>query len=269
MNLLRWKLILLGAFIFSSIAQAQDIDLIGNASWTKRGSRIRIHADEIHNNLETRTGFLRLQIWATAEPYDGVSDITGYVIGTYNLGTLGPGASFIDRTRTVRYRKPPPGLYYTTITLEENTTEGYVIVDSENFAGLVNLGGFGEGFAHFETTNGDVSFLGEVSWVAGNGRALITAERIVNERLSRTGSLRIRLWATDEPYLGGDVLEGFPMATTGVGRILPMSERTFQRRTSFRVPLLPGEYSVTMTLEEYFRGWNIVDYVTFQGTSLF
>lgn len=249
-------------------ASAQDIDLIGNASWTKRGTGIRIRADEVRNNLGTQSGFLRLQIWATAEPYDGVSAIVGYPIGTFNLGTLYPGQSFFNPSRTVRYRKPPAGLYYTTITLEENTTEGYQIVDYENFFGQVNLGGFGEGYAFFETSNGDVSFLGNIAWVAGDGRVLFDVERVVNDRASRTGSLRIRLWATDVPYDGGNSLQGYPMGHVGVGRLSPFSERTVLRRTRFRAPP-PDDYSVTMTLEEYFRGWNIVDYVTFDGRSLF
>jgi hypothetical protein len=251
-------------------ARAQELDLVGDTSWHKSGNGIRIFAERIENNRAAGTsGFLRLQIWATTNVYDGVSDITGYVLGTFNLDVLPVEFIFANASRVVRYNKPPPGLYYTTITLEENTTEGFVIADSENFEGLVNLGGFGQGSDFFENGNGDVSFVGDISWLAGNGRVNLFAEQILNERTTRTGNLRVRLWATSAPYQGEDVLQGYPLATKRVGRLSPESFiPNFSRTTSFRPPPI-GEYYVTMTLEEYFHGWNIVDYVTFEGTSIF
>jgi hypothetical protein len=168
--------------------------------------------------------------------------------------------------------RPPPGLYYTTITLEEQQTDGnFLIQDSENFDGLVNFGGFGEGAANFNVGNGDVGFVGDVSWLAGNGRVQLFAEQILNERATgRSGVLRIRLWATTTPYQGEDTLQGYPMTTKRVGRVNAQQYiSNFSRYAPFRPPPA-GEYYVTMTLEELVRGsWNIVDYVTFDGTSIF
>lgn len=267
---LRRNYLLLAALTLCVAARAQEIDLIGNTGWEKHGSRIRIHAQEIHNNRDTASGPLRLQIWATTDVYDGVSDITGYVLGTYNLRSLPGGSSLLDRSRFMRYRKPPPGLYYTTITLEEKAGGDFFIDDSENFAGRVNLGGFGEGTAHFDASNGDVSFLGDLSWLAGDGRVQIDLERVVNERASgRSGTLRVKLWATDAPFEGGtNSLVGFPLATRRVGRLSAMSEITFSGRAFFRPPP-PGEYNIVMTLEEYNRGWYIRDFANFPGLSLF
>jgi hypothetical protein len=270
--------VLLVALLLGPSLRGQEIDLVGNVNWQTFGRGIRIEAERIQNNRDRGVSdFLRLQIWATTNIYDGVSDITGYVLGTFNLGFLDANSSFVNVGRTVRFFRPPPGLYYTTITLEENTTDGFVIVDSENFVNsqdapdLVNFGGFGEGSAFFEMGNGDVGFVGNVSWLAGNGRVELAADQILNERASgRSGVLRFRLWATSTPYEGVGVLQGYPMATKRVGRVnagfyLP----DFSRVTFFRPPP-SGTYSVTMTLEELVRGrWEIVDFVTFAGESIF
>ena len=251
--------------------RAQDIDLVGNAGWDQYGSKLRIFSERIDNNRDVGTsGFLRLQIWGTTNVYDGLSDITGFSLGTFNLGGLPAGSPFVNLNRVVRFYRPPPGLYYTTMTLEEQTVGGsFYIVDSENFPGVVNFGKYGEGSANLGS-NGDVGFFGYVSWLAGGGRVQFYAEEILNQRASgRTGVLRARLWATSTPYDGG-ILQGYPMATTKVGRVYagpPLPN--YSRYASFRPPP-SGEYYVTMTLEELVRGyWDIVDYVNFEGTSIF
>ena len=253
-------------------ARAQELDMVGDVSWDQSGQGIRIFAERIENNRPSgASGFLRLQIWATDEEYDGVSDITGYILGTFNLGSLSANHIFVNVARTVRFFRPPAGIYYTTITLEEEDAEGnFIIVDSENFAGAVNFGGYGAGNVEFFESNGDVGFLGEVSWLSGDGRVQFFAEQILNERAERSGVLRLKLWATSTPYEGGDVLQGFPMAVKRVGRVDGgFYLENFSRRTNFRKPP-PGEYYVTMTLEELVRGrWEIVDYVTYPDLNLF
>ena len=271
MRIFQLNFFLLCAWVLCPTAHAQEIDLVGNVGWEKVGSRIRIHAERIQNNRGAGpSGLLRLQIWATTNIYDGVSNITGYVLGTLNLRSLPQGSFFENVNRLARYHHPPPGLYYTTVTLEEETPSGFVITDSENFNGRVNLGGFGEGSLNV-AGNGqtNITFVGAVSWSAGNGRVQFFAEEIFNERVSgRSGTLRVRLFATSTRYTGGDVLEGYLLATKRVGRLSAQSNISFSRSTFFHPPP-PGEYYVTMTLEEYFQGWNIVDYVTFDDTSLF
>lgn len=266
--------VLLFAVLFGVSARAQDIDLIGDIGWERAGGGIRIHAERIENNRDRGlSGFLRLQIWATDEVYDGVSGITGYVLGTFNLGSLNSGSYFANVSRIVRFFRPPPGLYFTTITLEEDTDEGFVIVDSENFdeppetLGAVNFGGFGQGSAADLGRNDDVGFVGDVSWLAGNGRVQFFAEQILNERAAgRSGILRLRLFATSTPYEGGQTLQGFPMATKRVGRVnAGFFLQNFSRQAFFRPPP-SGRYYVTMTLEELVGGaWNIVDFYTFDG----
>jgi hypothetical protein len=283
---LNLSLVLFSLLLLGPSLRAQDIDLVGATSWDRFGQRIRIEAERVDNNLTSgASGFLRLQIWATDEPYDGVSDINGYVIGTFNLGSLAAGSSFVNLSRFVRFFRPPAGIYYTTITLEEETVDGFQIVDSANFdqpaetLGAVNFGGFGEGSVDITVPNPNdyVGFFGDVSWLAGNGRVQIFAEQILNERAGgRSGVLRIRLWATSTAYDGGAALQGFPMATKRVGRVdAGFFIQNFSRTTFFRPPLT-GNYYVTMTLEELVRGrWEIVDFFTWEdglgpgGTRIF
>ena len=251
--------------------RAQDIDLLGDASWKQSGSQLRISAERIDNTRDLGTsGYLRLQIWGTTNIYDGLSDMTGFPLGTYNLGGLPAGSYFANLNRVVRYYRPPPGLYYTTMTLEEQTANGsFYIVDWENFPGVVNFGKYGAGSANLGS-NGDVGFFGYVSWLAGGGRVQFYAEEVLNQRTSgRTGVLRARLWATSTRYEGG-VLQGYPMATTRIGRVYAGSYLpNYSRYASFRPPP-SGEYYVTMILEELVgRYWNIVDYHTFEGRSIF
>lgn len=262
------------AVLSATPAFAQDLDIIGSVGWQKFGRGIQIRAEEVGNFASSGTsGFLRLQIWATDEPYDGVNDITGFPVGTLNLSRLEAGFSFFNISRVVRFVNPPPGIYFTTMTLEEEQSDGsFLIVDSENFGDPVNFGGYGAAFVEDIESAGDVTFVGDVWWEAGNGRVEIYAERIQNERdFGKSGVLRVRLWATSTPYDGGAVLQGWPMATKRVGRVLAGFYRPdFFARTFFRPPPPDAEYHVTMTLEEFVRGkWEIVDYITFPDQSRF
>lgn len=261
------------ALLSTTSLLAQGLDLVGNVSWDKFDQRILIQSERIQNNDASGTsGFLRLQIRATTEAYDG-NDINGWVIGTVNLGRLDAGFSFVNISRVTRYFKPPPGIYFTTITLEEEDVNGdFFIMDYENFAEPVNLGGYGAGFVNVEEAgDGDITFAGDVGWKSGNGRVEFFAQEIFNPRsFGRSGVLRLRLWATSEPYNGG-ILQGFPMATKRVGRLNANSSFVdFYGQTFFRSPPPDDYYFVTMALEEFVRGrWEIVDYVTYPDANLF
>lgn len=273
MKLLSLRISLLVALVFAGAAHAQELDLIGNAGWSKSGSRLHIRAAQIHNNREAgASGSLRLQIWATEAPYDGTNDIVGFVIGTANLRPLAAGADYFNVVKRVAYRRPPAGYYFTTITLEERYSDGsWLIIDSENFAGAVNLGGFGEGIVDLTlSTTSDISFSGEVSWFAGDGRVQLFAERIHNLRSSgRSGALRVRLFAGEEAYDPAETFYAFPMAGRSAGRIFASSAIEFNPRPARFRPPPPGEWFVTITLEEYNRGWIIQDYYTFLDLRLF
>ncbi len=263
--------------ILATLAQAQGLDLLGNVAWLQNKSRIRIEAGVIRNDSGVTSGLLRLQIWATTEPYNEVDDITGYVIGSATLPRLRNGDERRDVVKRVRYRRPPAGYYYTTITLEEKRGTTWYIVDSENFRdaeenpSLVNLGGFGEGLVTLEKSSSSLlTFLGDVYWQVGNGRAIFEVERIVNDAANRSGNLRVQLYASTNGYDPEQTFYAYPMAKKTVGRLSGGgSQRSFYpKSTSYRPPP-PGGWFITITLEEYDRGWVILDYYNFQDLRYF
>lgn len=114
---------------------SNGLDLSGTVSWVRSGSRINIKAERVANNSATRiSGTLRLRIWATSSPYVGGS-IRGYVLGTRRLGELEPDYEFRNIKGFVAFRRPPRGYFYTTMTLEEYSSSGWVIQDYISFSG--------------------------------------------------------------------------------------------------------------------------------------
>jgi hypothetical protein len=276
---LRFNLFLSAVCAWCFSVSAQELDLSGNVGWFKSGSRIRLEAALIENNRDFTSGLLRLQVWATTEPYDGVSDIVGYVIGSARLPRLGAGGELVNVVRRAAYRRPPADYYYTTMTLEERQGDQWLIVDSANLLDgdnqptLVNLGGFGFGAVDNLEPNGlnDLTFAETLEWLVGDGRAELTATEIRNERASGiSGAVRVRLFASTNGFTPGETFFAFPMATKRVGRIPGGGSVTqlISSRTRYRPPP-PSVWIITMTLEEYNRGWIIRDHYNFMDPRLF
>ncbi|HWN95779.1 MAG TPA: hypothetical protein VNT99_12150 [Methylomirabilota bacterium] len=239
-------------------------------SWRRVGTRIDISADRVINDsFGGISGTLRLQIWATTSPYFGGS-ISGYILGTRSLGQLEGGYQFTGVSGSVPFRAPPAGNYYTTMTLEEYTVNGYVIVDYTTFDGTSSFGGVAGGGGGGGGFNGDLSIGGFVSWASRGSRVTFTVGDISNDRDSgRSGSLRLRLWATTSPYDGGSIF-GYVLGTK---KLKPLYGNQYYsslvQPTTFRRPR-SGYYFTTLTLEEFTSdGWVIVDYVTFPGLTRF
>jgi hypothetical protein len=118
----------------STVSQG-SLDLTGSVGWSTRGRLINIRAGRVSNNSLTRTtGSLRLRVWATRSRYAGGS-MRGYVLGTRRLQPLAPGYYYTGISGDVALARPPRGSYYTTMTLEEYTTSGWVIRRHRNFSG--------------------------------------------------------------------------------------------------------------------------------------
>jgi hypothetical protein len=115
-----------------------------------------------------------------------------------------------------------------------------------------------------------VSFAGEVTWLSGDGRVRLLADSILNERAGgRSGPLRLRLWATSTPWHGETILQGYPLGRARLPRLRAGTAIALDR-TTFFYPPPPGEYSVTLTLEEWVRGrWEIRDWITYPDRNLF
>lgn len=258
-------------FLFLACAShAQEIDLVGRTGWQHYTRRLLvIYADLVENNRPSMTDSLFLTVHATAEPSGG--DFTGsYVVGSLPLGRLRADWTIEDINNLARYYPPPPGLYYTSMVLEEYHNGAYNAIDFEDLPGVVNFGAWGEAFGAGLGSNGDLYFDGEVSWKSENGRVLFSAGSIVSERGTRSRPLRLRLYATDAPYDGAE-LSGIPLATKALGRLRAgFAFQDYSRIARFRPPAEEGVYYTVLTLEERVgRTWFIVDYVAFPDASIF
>ncbi len=107
---------------------SSTVGLQGSAYWSISGNQINIQASKVVNLGTNTTGSLRLQVWVTRSRYTGGS-ISGYVVGTKNLGTLRAGYAYTGISGYVSYTRPPSGTYYDVITVEEYTSGGWVIRD--------------------------------------------------------------------------------------------------------------------------------------------
>lgn len=247
-----------------------SLSIVGNVSWSINGTKIDISSDEVLNNqLGGVSGTLRLRIWATTLPYSG-GTINGYVLGTRSLGTLSGGYQISNISGYVPYTPPPDGLYYTTMTLEEYTGSGYVIVDYVNFpasqyfstggSGGVDSGGGGGGALD------GIGLYGKLKYKlsAKKGTAQFQLGEIYNARSSGlSGLLRVRLWASNSYYAGG-TLTGYPIAERDMGQL---AGGYFYDNLSFTTSYSPppgGAYYLVLTVDEYSNGeWLIQDFYTF------
>jgi hypothetical protein len=272
---------LLASVLSLSSACCQEIDLIGRAGWQAYSKkRLEVYADQILNTRGAGlSGYLRFTVWATVEEDTGGDFSGSYAIAALDLDRLDAGDSYQDLDYLVYFYPPPPGLFYTSVSVEELVNNQYEVRDwidlrdSELPAnGIVNFGGVGEGRLDNLESNGDVTFLGDVTWNsnAGDGRVIVTIDEIRNERSEKTGPLRLQLIATEQPYDPNSAQTTWTLAKKGSSRLKPgWGFQSFYRSLKLDVPP-EGEYYVTLVLEEKFnKQWVPVDFAAFPGTSIF
>lgn len=257
-------------FLFLTCAlYAQEIDLAGRTGWYQYTRRLLgIYADLVQNNRPTTTDSLFLTVHATPDPSGG-NFVGSHVIGSLSLGPLSGNESITDIEYRARFYAPPPGLYYTAVALEEYNNGAYDAIDYEDLPGVVNFGMWGEGFSVGLGPNADLYFDGEVSWISENGRVLLSADLLANDRATKSGPLRLRLYATDALYEGGE-LAGVALATKALGRFRSGGGFQYYSRIARFRPPPEGTYYTVLTLEERVgRIWYIVDHVAFPNASIF
>lgn len=242
-------------------ASGGELSLSGDISWNRSGNSVNIAASRVSNDLDYRTGSLRLQLWATATPYPGGS-ISGYILGTRPLDPLPAGYYYSDISGNVSFHAPPAGLYYTTVTLEEYDN-GWVIVDYVTFQGQSNFGGSAP-----DPSGSDLDLSGSLSWKLRDNQIDIRAGRVSNQSNGRSGSLRLKIWATKTPYTGGRI-SGYVLGTRSLPTLAGNSSYTKIAGYVKYQPPPRGRYFTTMTLEEYRGSWIIVDFFTFPTSTKF
>lgn len=115
-----------------------SIDMSGAASWSAKKGKVNITVARIANLGSTKSGSLRLRLWAVKSKYAG-GNLSGYILGIRTLGQLPGGYQYTKVKGKVAYIKPPSGRYYSVLTLEEYTTAGWKIRDYTSFSGTNKL----------------------------------------------------------------------------------------------------------------------------------
>jgi hypothetical protein len=111
-------------------------------------------------------------------------------------------------------------------------------------------------------------FDGEVGFeLSGNNRYIsLNCERITAKgSLVPSGTLKVSLWATEEPFDGGK-LQGTRIASFKIRGLVPgQSVEKLSQDLPTTLPIVAGDYYMTMTLEEYFsEGYRITDWFIFE-----
>ena len=114
-------------------AYAKQIQYEGMTSYNRYGNEITLSADRVKRYKRSgRSGTLKMMLWASKRKYRG-GNIRGYVVGESKIGRLIRNNYYSNLHRTVRFKNPPRGRYYMTLTLSEYRNGRYQIVDYVNY----------------------------------------------------------------------------------------------------------------------------------------
>jgi hypothetical protein len=205
-------------------------------------TRVTLGCDRIVNpSRENATGTLMLRLWAVDQPYQG-GGIQGKVIARARFEGLNPGNVYTNPSRTLDVTLPPARRAYSLcLTLMEFSGGEYVISDYRNFQGTTVLGPI------------DLfSLTGPWSWQSSTEGGTIELEvaKIPHNRPGGTGSLRLALWATKQPYQGGGI-KGFMIGTLQKDALKPGNTYTNLKNTLKFIKPPAGGYYVNLVLTEF------------------
>lgn len=224
----------------------------------------------VNNQSNTTSGSLKLKLYATKQAYNGGS-INGYVLAETNLGQLQPNTYFHSINRQPSFNQPPDGEYYLTLVLTEYNGQDYIVAyqkfsgtetfDSGN-SGSGSGGGNGSGNA---SQNIDLEC--PCSYQIEGSRVNIEAAKVSHLRTSgSSGTLKLKLWATNSPYSGSGSINGYVIAEK---QLDPLQANQYYHSIRFSEAYNTppeGSYSVTLTVTEVQNGQEyLMDHVTFSN----
>ena len=235
--------------------------------FSSNNSQVTLSYSKISNSqLEYRTGTIKVSLWACEEPYHG-GRIWGTRVADFKLDGLGAGQFWHSGSKTINATLPEyPEYYYMVMTVEEYVSDGYVISDWIAFDEMAYLSRPAP-----PAPKPLLQFSGPFSWQTypSRGSLEIKSGKISHSRNGKTGTLRLSIWATRQPYKGGGIngwILGYARKEAlREGMIYPSSNHV----VDYQAPP-PGNYYVTIALQEYDgRDYKIMDYHTFDGTFTF
>lgn len=158
-----------------------------------------------NSSAENATGTILVQLWAMAHQYDG-GRMRGHAVASYKLEGLDGGRQYSNFKQTLKATMPPRRAdYHMCITLSEYREGGYVITDNRNMSKVVTL---------TPPAPAKVNLTGGWSWKRDfeAGTMNIQVKKITNNKAAKSGSLRLAVWATKQPYAGGRI-NGFQLGS--------------------------------------------------------
>jgi hypothetical protein len=202
---------------------------------------------------ENVTPKLMMRLYACDAPYKG-GQLNGTVLGSYPLDGLKPGAGYTAVSKNVTTTLPAAKRsYFICLTVLELRASGYVITDYRNFADTLLL-----------APAKLLKLTGPWTWQSNpaGGTIDLTVAKISHTRPGNTGSLKLAVWATEEPYTGG-AIRGFELGSIKKDALKPgFSYSDVKNTASFKAPP-GGRYYVSLLLLEFGKTeeYVIMDYI--------
>lgn len=259
--LTRLLLLCFWLLLVSGAAAAPKIKGSTNYQFGSGNTSVTVSCERIQNNsTENATGTIQVKLWALSSPYQG-GTLSGHVLASYKLEGLGAGMGYPAPKKTLKPTLPSKrGTYYICLTVSEYQKSGYVITDYRNFSKPVSLGPLKL-----------LSLGGAWSWQTSyeGGTINIKVGKISHTRTGSTGSLRLAVWATKNPYKGGGI-SGTQLGYVEKKALQPGYSYTNVDNVAKLKRPPEGHYYITLVLSEYRDGeYLIVDYMTSSKTAHF
>jgi len=162
---------------------ASYLRFAGSVYYTLNFDTVNIRVDKIEHSY-TSSGSLQVVLWAV-EDYEGGSDWTGTRMAVVQLESCDKGECYENVDQTVARTSPAPGQYTMIMSLEAYTEGDYVQYDYR---------AFDEG----QSITGQAKFAGSIGYTLNGSTVELRTDRISHNFTSKTGSLKIVLWACED-----------------------------------------------------------------------
>lgn len=251
------------ALALTSAALQAGAKFQGNVGYqiSTDGLSVTLKADGIQNtSASDATGTLLMRLWASDAPYQG-NNQNGTLLGTYKLSGLQPGNHYPSLNQTVPLTRPGVKKNYVIcLMLSEFQKGNYVTVDWRNMPNPLTLGPL----PLFEMS-------GPWKWQSSyeGGTIDLSLGKISHHRNSKTGSLRLSVWAFPQPY-GGSSQNGYELGRVEKAALEKgYNYPNLQHVVKFTPPP-DGSYWVSLILSEYQNnGYTVVAYLNSNSASTF
>ncbi len=224
-----------------------SLDFDGRSNIKLSPNLLQIEIEAIRNSSSARSDSLRIEYWATSDPYTG-GNLAGIQLASWRTSNLGNGfdtlaanAQLSDLVLNFANIGSHEDFQFRSLVLTEfsescTKSDGFCVVAYHSFDQLVEL------------DDSTIRLQGQVTLEVEEGNALVEVDTILNSsNLNPTDLLRIEIWATTERYSEGE-LSGFRAAAIqldaieGISQTLDRNERLSDLEFSMPFSVPPEDY---------------------------